>query len=159
MSTASEVLAYDDPRRNNNFVMLFREHMTEIRWLNKKNGNAANILYFILEHMDTKNALMCSYQVFMDYFELSKDTVRRCIKILYENGFLDVLKSGTSNVYIVNQEIAWTSWNNHKRYCKFNGNILISAKENADYEYHKNFDRFKTLRERENIKPPSCGAE
>lgn len=147
-----ELKKQEREKKNSNFVMMYREHMPEIRWLMKKSRYASNIFNFILEHMDYNNALMCSYQVFMDYFEISKPTVTRAIKLLKDNGFIDVLKSGTSNVYIVNQEIAWSSWDNQKKYCKFNGNVLISATENKDYDYRKQFDKFKTLRERENIK-------
>ena len=147
-----ELKKKEKEKKNSNFVMIYREHMPEIRWLMKKSRYASNIFNFILEHMDYNNALMCSYQVFMDYFEISKDTVRLAIKILKENGFIDILKSGTNNVYIVNQEIAWTSWDNQKKYCKFQGNILISATENKDYEYRRQFDRLKALRERENLK-------
>lgn len=139
-------------RKNTNFVMMYREHMPEVRWLMKKSGIASSILNFIIEHMDNKNTLSCSYQVFMDYFEVSKDTIRRSINLLKENGFIDILKSGTSNVYIVNQDIAWSSWDNQKKYCKFNGNILISATENKDYFYRSQFDKFKELRKKENIK-------
>jgi len=139
-------------KKNNNFVMMYRNHMPEMRWLTNKSGKASNILNFIMEHMDHQNALMCSYQVFMDYFDISSDTVRRCINLLKENGFIDVLKSGTSNVYIINSEIAWSSWDNQKQYCKFSGNVLISATENKDCDYRNQFDKFKTLRERENIK-------
>lgn len=139
-------------KKNSNFIMMYREHMPEIRWLMKQSRYASNIFNFILEHMDYNNTLMCSHQIFMDYFEISKPTVTRAIKLLKDNGFVDVLKSGTSNVYIVNQEVAWSSWDNQKKYCKFSGNILISVIENKDYEYRKKFDKFKTLKERENIK-------
>lgn len=139
-------------KRNSNFVMMYRDHMPELRWLMQKSGIASSILNFIMEHMDNKNALCCSYKVFMDYFEVSQDTVRRSIKLLKENGFIDVLKSGTSNVYLVNSEVAWTSWDNQKKYCKFEGNVLVSATENKDYFYRSQFDRFKELREREKIK-------
>lgn len=142
----------EQQKKNGNFVMMYRDHMPEIRWLMKKSGIASSILNFIMEHMDNKNALICSQQVFMDYFEVSRPTVARAIKLLYENGFIDILKSGTSNVYIVNKEIAWTSWNNQKEYCQFNGNILISKTENKDYFYRNQFDKFKELREREKIK-------
>lgn len=142
----------EQQKKNGNFVMMYRDHMPEIRWLMKKSGIASSILNFIMEHMDNKNALICSQQVFMDYFEISRPTVARAIKLLYENGFIDILKSGTSNVYIVNKEIAWTSWNNQKEYCQFNGNILISKTENKDYFYRNQFDKFKELREREKIK-------
>ena len=114
-----ELEKQEKEKKNSNFVMIYREHMPEIRWLMKKSRYASNIFNFILEHMDYNNALMCSYQVFMDYFEISKDTVRLAIKILKENGFIDILKSGTNNVYIVNQEIAWTSWDNQKNIVSF----------------------------------------
>jgi hypothetical protein len=142
----------DKAKKNSNFVMMYRQHMPEIRWLMKKSGIASSILNFIIEHMDYKNALLCSYSVLEDYFTVSNSTVKRAIKLLKDNGFIDILKSGTSNVYIVNNEIAWTSWDNQKKYCKFEGNILISATENKDYKYRSQFDRFKVLRERENIK-------
>lgn len=138
-------------KKNSNFIMIYREHMPEIRWLIKKSRYASNIFNFILEHMDYNNVLMCSYQIFMDYFEISAETVRKSIKILKDNGFIDVLKSGTSNVYIVNSKIAWTSWDNQKKYCKFQGNVLISATENKDYEFRNQFEKLKMLRERENI--------
>jgi Fe2+ or Zn2+ uptake regulation protein len=102
--------------------------------------------------MDNKNALACSYAVFEDYFDISKDTIRRSIKLLKDNGFIDTLKMGTSNIYIVNTEIAWTSWNNQKQYTKFNGNMLVSKKENKDYAYRSQFEKFKSLRQREEIK-------
>lgn len=138
--------------KNSNFIQLYRNNMPELRWLMKKSGIASSILNFIMEHMDYNNALCCSYQVFMDYFDISKPTVARAIKLLKENGFIDVLKSGTSNVYIVNYEVAWSSYDNQKQYCKFKGNILISRKENKDYYYKNQFDKFKELRERENLK-------
>lgn len=149
------VLNMDDEktiRKNSNFVMMYRDHMPELRWLMAKSGIAASILNFIMEHMDYQNALCCSYAVFMDYFSVSKPTIARSMKILRDNGFIDILKSGTSNVYIVNQDVAWTSWENQKEYCQFDGRILISKTENKDYFYRSQFERFKTLRERENIK-------
>lgn len=139
-------------KKNNNFVMMYRDHMPELRWLMKRSGIASGILNFIMEHMDSKNALICSQQVFMDYFEISRPTVARAIKLLYDNGFIDILKSGTSNVYIVNSSVAWTSWNNQREYCKFEGNILISKTENKDYFYRSQFEKFKELRNREDIK-------
>ena len=154
----AEVKRREDEKKNKNFVMMFRDHMPEMRWLMQKNGTAASMLNFIMEHMDSKNALMCSYEVFMDYFGISKDTVRRYIKLLYDNGFIDILKSGTSNVYIVNQEVVWNSWNNQKQYCAFDGKILVSRTENKDYEYRSQHEKFKQLRVRENIKDSPFGA-
>jgi hypothetical protein len=138
--------------KNPPFVQLYKDHMPEFRWLMANHSFASSLLFFIMEHMDTKNALACSYAVFEDYFEKSRTTVYRAIKLLEDNGFIDVLKMGSSNVYIVNDELAWTDKNSKKRFAKYDGNILVSKKENKDYHYRSRFDRFKALRERENIK-------
>ena len=137
----------EEEKKNRNFVMLYRDHMPEMRWLAKRSGIATSILMFILEHMDVRNCLVCSYKVFMEYFEISSDTVRRSIRLLQENGFIDILKSGLSNVYVINPEIAWCSWGNQKQYCQFDGKVLISRTENKDYSYRNQFDRLKVLKE------------
>lgn len=141
----------EQEKKNNNFVQLYKDHMPEVRWLMTKYPFANTMLFFILEHMDNRNALACSYSVFEDYFEKSRMTIYRAIKVLQENGFLDVYKMGTSNVYVINHDLAWTSYNTEKRYAKYDGKILISKKENKDYEYRNQFDRLKSLKERENL--------
>ncbi|PEI90815.1 replication protein [Bacillus pseudomycoides] len=142
----------EEREKNFNFIQLYRENMPELRWLMTNQPFASSLLFFILEHMDNRNALACSYAVFEDYFKKSRSTVYRAIKLLEENGFLDVLKMGNSNVYIVNENLAWTDKNTSKKFAKYDGKILVSKKENKDYQYRSQFDRFKALREREGIK-------
>lgn len=134
-----------DETKNSNFVQLYRNNMKAIRWLSKHNNTALEMFLFILEHMDHTNALGCSYAVFEDALGKSKPTITRAIKVLKDNGFVDILKMGTSNVYIINQDIAWSSWDNRKKYCKFNGNMLISHKENKDYAYTETAQKVKIL--------------
>jgi len=148
----SEAKAQEEAKKNYNFIQLYKDHMPELRWLMSNHGFANNLLFFILEHMDNRNALACSYTVFEDYFEKSRSTIYRSLKVLEENGFIDVLKMGTSNVYLVNENLAWTDKNTSKKYSKYDGKILVSKKDNKDYEYRNQFDRLKLLRERENLK-------
>ena len=142
----------EEEDRNSNFVQFYRDGMPEMRWLMTNHQFASSLLFFILEHMDNRNALACSYAVFEDYFERHKTTIYRNLKILEENGFIDILKMGSSNVYIVNNELAWTDKNSKKKFAKYDGKILVSRKENKDYKYRSRFDRFKALREREGLK-------
>ncbi|MED3087773.1 replication/maintenance protein RepL [Bacillus toyonensis] len=142
----------ESEKKNLNFIQLYRDNMPELRWLMANHNFASSLLFFIIEHMDNKNALACSYSTFEDYFGKSKMTIYRGIKVLEENGFLSVLKMGTSNVYLVNEDLAWTDSNDKKKFAKYDGKILVSKKENKDYIYRKQFDRFKALRERENLK-------
>lgn len=140
--------------RNKDFVQLYKNSMPELRWLSKKSGLAMSIMLFFMENMDRKNALACSYDVLQDYFECSRMTIYRAIKMLEENGFIGVLKSGNSNVYTVNTEVAWSSWNNKKKYARLDGVILISHKENKDYDISRQKEKFNTIRLREGIRSP-----
>lgn len=136
---------FNNEELNTNFVQIYRDHFAEIRWLMDKNVLACKIFLFILEHMDRKNALACSSAILEDYFDKSRSTISRAIKILKDSGFIHILKMGNCNVYVVNQEIAWTDKGNLKKYCKFEGNMLVSHKENKDYAYTNSYNKPKVL--------------
>src|SRR5690625_7587873 len=72
---------------------------------------------------------MCSYKVLQEQFSVSSDTIRRAIKLLREKQYIDVYKSGTSNVYAVNKQIAWNSWGSNFKHGKFSANIILSDNE------------------------------
>lgn len=107
------------------------EHTKEVMNLIKVNPNAARLLFFLVDQMDTYNAVMCSYTVFEEALELSKPTVTRAVKALKELGFIHVYKSGTSNVYAVNDNVFWKAWGNKKKYSKFPANIILAESEQA----------------------------
>lgn len=141
-----------DDARNTDFVQVYRKNMPEIRWLIKENHLSASIFLFLVEYMDRKNAIACSYEVLQEYFGKSRTSIYRAIKVLEDNGFIGILKSGNSNVYVVHHEIAWSSWENQKKYAKLDGVILVSHKENKDYEFKSQREKFNALRKRENIR-------
>lgn len=141
----------EEAKKNHNFIQLYRDHMPELRWLMTKHPFASSILFFLIEHMDNQNALVCSYTVLEEYFEKHRTTISKSIKLLKESGFIDSFKSGTSNVYVVNPDLAWSTYNTSKKFAKFDGKVLVSKKENKDYEFQSQFDRFKALREKNNL--------
>ena len=64
--------------------------------------------------MDQENALIVSQETLSEYFGISKRTIIRQLNVLKEKGFIEIIKSGTANVYLVNANIAWTSYANKK---------------------------------------------
>ena len=132
-----EIFNDEEKGRNDNFVMFFRKHAPEIDALLKENPVAYRLFYFIANNMNHYNALVASYQVFMEALDISKATTYRSIKLLQEKGLLEIKKSGSSNIYILNQEIVWTSWANNKQYCEFTGKIMLAKSENPNYIYKK----------------------
>lgn len=137
-----------DKTKNDDFVMFFREHMPELRWLSIENTTAYNIFMFLCEHMDRSNGLICPSSILEDYFNVSKRTVQRAIKYLSDNGFICIMKVGTSNAYIVNPSIAWTSKKDGIEYCQFNGTFLIDRKQNLDYSLEAQRTKIKNYTKR-----------
>lgn len=101
-------------------------------WLKliRENRSASLIFQFLINNMDGYNAVICSYKIFEEALGLSKPTVQRAISYLKQNKYIEVMKSGTSNVYIINPQIVWNSWGSNYKYCKFSANIILSESEN-----------------------------
>lgn len=135
-----------EEQKNRNFIQLYRNHIDDMAKLARNNGKAYDLLMLLIKHMDGTNALCVSNKTLQELLECGKATVCRAVNYLKDNGWICILKSGTSNVYIVNPEVAWTSYGTQKKYCKFNANVLLSSSENA--EWLKNYNastHFKTI--------------
>lgn len=123
----------DRRKQNQDFVMYFRPFMDELTKMAGENYTAYRLFQLLCKHMDGTNALCVSNIALQELLDCSKATICRATKYLKDNGWIDILKSGTSNVYIVNPDVAWTSYGDQKAYCKFQANVLLSATENAEY--------------------------
>lgn len=120
----------EEKRKNNDFIQLYRKNLYTLRDIIGLDPTAAKIFFFITEQMDRANALVCSSEVLEEYTGLTRMTVYKKIKFLQEKGFLQVFKSGVSNVFVMNDEIVWSSWNTGKEYCLFDhAKVIISKSE------------------------------
>lgn len=114
------------------FVQVNKEAYKAEDWLMAKSPISYRIFKFLINNMDDYNAVICSYKVLQETFGVSQDTVRRAIKILKEKQYIDVYKSGTSNVYAINKNIVWNSWGTNYDYAKFGVNIILSESEQEE---------------------------
>lgn len=111
------------------FAQLNRKNIIHLIKASQVNPKALGVLLFFIEHCNKMNAIVCSYQVLQEQLGLSKPTVTRSIKYLKENGFIHVYKSGTSNVYVINDNLIWTNSGDKAKYCKFPAEVILSASE------------------------------
>ena len=135
-----------------NWYQFNRDHTKEMIWLATNHPKAQAMLLFLLEQMDNYNAVMCSYLVFQEALSISKQTITRSIKVLKDNGFLHIMKSGTSNIYVINNDLAWSSWGKNFKYCKFPANIVLSAGENREYFSKIDYTNIKQVEIQDNEK-------
>ena len=115
-----------------NFYQVNKDNSTYLRSCLKENPKALELLFFIFDHMDKYNAVVCSYRVFQEHLGMAQATIARSIKYLKDNGFLYVYKTGTANVYVANKELVWNSWGSNYEYCEFPANIVLSKSEQEE---------------------------
>jgi DNA-binding transcriptional regulator YdaS (Cro superfamily) len=135
---AQEEAEKEKDRKNTNFYMFYKtkESSAKVRSLIKKNPVAAMLFMFLAEQADRNNAVVASGKALASLLEVSEATISRALKVLTtkkedgEPAYLEILKSGGTNVFILNPEIVWSAWRTGKDYCLFgNAKILLSTDE------------------------------
>lgn len=97
-----------------------------------ENPLAMKIYLLIVRKMNVKNALVASYQFFMEYFQTSRSSVKRAIRVLESSNVLQVKRRGGLTLYLLNPNIVWKSKGNLVKYCEFEGKIIFTEKEWRD---------------------------
>jgi hypothetical protein len=126
---SGEILSERVLKGNSNFVQLYRNEMTAVRELIKNNSKAGELFMFLLQHMDTSNALVVSRNTLAEVFETTDRSVSRWIKYLNDNNYVSITKSGNTNIYHVNSSIAWSSNAKSKEYATFTATVFVSRNE------------------------------
>lgn len=93
---------------------------------------AMRIFLFLVKNMDGYNAIMASHKVISEALDMSIPTVSRAIKYLSDNGILHIMKSGTSNVYVINNKVVWKSYGENMEYCKFPASVILAKSEQPE---------------------------
>lgn len=133
------------------WAQLNRKNIVHLIKAAQVNPTALQVLLFIIEHMNKMNALVCSYKVLQEQLGLSQATVARSVKYLKDNGFIAIYKSGSSNVYVINPDLVWTSYGDKVEYCKFPAMVMLSASEQEELDQSTKikFDLQKVMEENE----------
>ncbi len=115
-----------------NWTQFNNDATREMVALAKKNGVAMALLFFLVDQMDGRNAVVCSMTVLCEALGYSRRTIANCVKLLKDTGFIAVLKSGNTNVYTINDKVWWKSWGTNYKYSKFPANVVLSLTEQSN---------------------------
>lgn len=127
------------------FYQVNKANSEHLRICLKENPKALELLLFLFEKMDNYNAVMCSYKVFEEVLGVSRQTASKAVAYLKEKGFVYIYKSGTSNVYVANNNLVWNSWGTNMKYCQFPANVVLSSSEQEEQDKRMG-KRYKTIR-------------
>lgn len=97
-----------------------------------KNPTALMVLHFLTSRLNRgSNGVVMSYAAIAQAMGVADRTVIRAIPALADAKFLQILKSGKSNVYIINSRVAWQG-ERGARYTSFNAEITLSESEQTE---------------------------
>jgi fatty acid/phospholipid biosynthesis enzyme len=114
---------------NDNFVQLYVDKLDLIIEMTGENKTAVQVFTWILKHMDKRNALVVSQVALAEVFSITERSIRYAIAFLKQKKALAVLKSGNTNIYAVNAQIAWKADANGKKYALFDAAVYIADSE------------------------------
>jgi len=131
MSTARKDVSELD--KNLKFVQLADpDGIKAMRVLTKRNPAAAALFYALMEYIDKDNCLVASTAVLSAKMGVSASTVTRSVRYLRVHKYIAVLKSGSTNVYVLNSEIVWRDKGYKKAEALLQGSVLLSLDEQDD---------------------------
>ena len=103
-----------------------------------ENPMAVKVFTWLLKHMDRRNALVISQAALADALSVTRMTIYNSVKYLKDVKALEVYKSGNTNIYAINAQIAWKSSADNKQFALFDARVYISSfeqeEENKTYE-------------------------
>jgi hypothetical protein len=139
-------------KKGSGFVKDYRDSLAVRIKLQNENKNALIIFDFLKFNMDNYNAIVCSSKLIEEALNLSESSVARAIKALQNNKFIEIAKTGSSNVYFINSNISWSTDENLKESSSFSAKVMIAKSEQTKIFEVKNEIKEKTKKAKQKIK-------
>ena len=96
-----------------------------------KNPTGLAVLHFLTSRLHRgTNGVVMSYAAMAAAMGIADRTAKTAVAALADARFIQILKSGKSNVYIINSQVAWSGVRG-ARFAAFSAEILVSEEEQA----------------------------
>lgn len=115
-------------KKNFNFVQVEKRTMKDLRILTVEHPKAAGLLFLLGEKMNKQNAIVMSQQTMIGLTGWSRPTVIRAVKTLQDGRWLQIIRIGTANAYVINNAVFWQD-SRDKKMATFRAQIVVSADE------------------------------
>lgn len=131
VTVPAEPALSDDPRGNRaqGWVQTEKKAHQAMWKLGVKHPMALSVLHFMVSRLNRgTNGVVISANALAQQMGISTRTVQSTIAVLRDCKFVQVLKTGNTNIYIINSQIAWQG-ERGSRFASFNAEILIHENE------------------------------
>jgi hypothetical protein len=97
--------------------------------LGVKHPSALAVLHFMISKMSRgTNGVVISAAAMSRQMGISARTAQAAVAVLQQNKFVQILKSGNANVYVINSKVAWQG-HRGMRYASFNAQLIVDEQE------------------------------
>lgn len=122
-------------KRNANFVQFYEDNLELLGQMSAENPTALRVLLWLIRMMDDRNAIVTSQVAISEVLSLHRNTVSNAITYLKTKKAIAVFKSGTTNVYAINEQIAWKEEAELKKYAHFSAKVyIVGSEQEPDYQ-------------------------
>lgn len=115
--------------KNMDFVQVSRAELRAIADLGAKSALALDLLMVLAQSMDKQNAVMISFKAMEQILGKSRPTLDRAVRLLREDKWIQVVKVGTANAYILNSAVFWTDRGDKRHMASFGAQIVTTLEE------------------------------
>ena len=112
----------------NDFVQVTRGHLRDLRELAKRSPASWHVFMLLTERMNRGNAIVVSQTTMAKILGYTRPTVNIAIKLLETERWLQVVKVGQANAYVLNSKVVWRDVGG-KRFAGFYAEVLVSEEE------------------------------
>lgn len=109
-------------KRNAGFLMFFKKSTPELMILIRDNAPAATVLLAMCGRMNRQNAIVISAQALIEITGYKRSTISKAITALSDGNWVQIVKIGNMNAYVLNSAVVWQSYGNLK-HTVFNATI------------------------------------
>lgn len=94
-----------------------------------QNTIALPLLHYMVAHIKRgTNGMIVSAETLSRDLDVTTRTIQKAVAVLKQWNFVQVLKSGNANVYIINSQVCWQG-NRGMRHATFNASIRVHERE------------------------------
>jgi CTP:phosphocholine cytidylyltransferase-like protein len=115
--------------KNLDFVQVSRADLRAIADLGAKSSLALDVLMVFAQSMDKQNAVMMSFKAMEQILGKSRPTLDRAIRVLKKDNWIQVVKVGTANAYVLNSSVFWTDRGDKKSLANFSARVVTTLGE------------------------------
>lgn len=115
--------------KNYDFIQIARPEIRAIAELGVKSKVALELLMLLAQNINKHNAVVISIEALIELLGRSRAAIFRSITLLKEDNWIQVVKSGSSNVYILNSAVFWSDKGTKRKHASFTAKVVSILKE------------------------------